>query len=92
MSDPKDPQKPGATVWDRMPKDSEASAGYDLVANIIVGLGLGWLVQHFWPGCKPWGYAGGVLLGSVAGFYQLFKMQNRNRSGKKKSVPKDGRA
>jgi len=60
---------------------SEAAAGYDLLANVLVGLGLGWLAQHFLPGIKPWGYVGGILLGSLSGFYQLFKTQNRTKAG-----------
>jgi F0F1-type ATP synthase assembly protein I len=71
------PEPRRSTVWDRASVGREASAGYDLAANIIVGLGLGWLAQRFWPGIAPWGYVGGILLGSASGFYQLFKNQSR---------------
>lgn len=80
---PKDrPKLPGDTVWQRANVGSEASAGYDLAGNIIVGLGLGWLLQRWFPGLKPWGYVGGIILGSISGFYQLFRMQDRPQSPK----------
>jgi F0F1-type ATP synthase assembly protein I len=63
------------SVWQRASSGREASAGYDIAANILVGLGLGWLLQRFFPGLKPWGYAGGIILGAISGFYQLFKTQ-----------------
>jgi len=78
---PKDPGKPGK-IWQRV-RPNQASVGYDLVANIILGFGLGWGAQWLWPGIKPWGYFFGVLLGAVSGFYQLFKLQNRDDSQKK---------
>lgn len=78
---------PRHNVWERVNVGSEASAGYDLAGNIIVGLGLGWLAQHFFPGLKPWGYAGGILLGSVSGFYQLFKLQGKPKAAAKKQDP-----
>ena len=60
---------------------AEAAAGYDLAANILVGLGLGWVVQRFFPGLKPWGYVGGLLLGAASGFYQLFTRYSRPKKG-----------
>ena len=54
-------------------RSAEAGAGIDLAANVFVGLALGWLAQKFVPGLKPWGYVGGLVLGAVSGFYQLFK-------------------
>lgn len=69
------PKKRPSTVWTRASLGREASAGYDLAANIIVGIALGWLVQRWFPGLKPWGYFGGIVLGAASGFYQLFKSQ-----------------
>jgi F0F1-type ATP synthase assembly protein I len=46
-----------------------------LAGNVIVGFGLGWVVQHYFPGTKPWGIAGGVLLGAISGFYQVLKTE-----------------
>jgi F0F1-type ATP synthase assembly protein I len=71
------PKPKAGGIWDRAAMGREASAGYDLAANIIVGLGLGWLLQRFFPGLSPWGYAGGIILGSISGFYQLFKQQQK---------------
>ena len=73
--------KPGA-AW-RGLGDRDAGSGYDLAANIIVGLGLGWLAQLFWPGLRPWGYGGGIILGTCSGFYQIFKSQQRASAQKK---------
>jgi F0F1-type ATP synthase assembly protein I len=75
------PRRPGQ-AWQRV-SSREAGAGYDLAANIFVGLALGWGAQKLWPGLTPWGYAGGILLGSLSGFYQLFKSQNRGAGQKK---------
>ena len=44
-----------------------------LAGCVITGVGLGWLAQHFFPQIAPWGYAGGVILGAVAGFWQVLK-------------------
>jgi F0F1-type ATP synthase assembly protein I len=75
------PDKPGR-AWRRV-SNREAGAGYDLAANIFVGLGLGWGAQKLWPGITPWGYAAGIILGTASGFYQLFKTQNGPPSQKK---------
>jgi F0F1-type ATP synthase assembly protein I len=56
---------------------------YDLAANVLVGVALGWGAQKLWPGLKPWGYAVGIVLGTVSGFYQMFKAQQRNAKPKK---------
>lgn len=80
------PKRRPAVLWNRVAVGREASAGYDLAANIIFGLGLGWVAQRFWPEIKPWGYAAGILLGSISGFYQLFKLQNRPQAPKSPPV------
>lgn len=71
------PDKRPSSIWTRAQAGREAAAGYDLAANVMVGLGLGWLAQRFWPGLHPWGYVGGLLLGAASGFYQLFKQHGR---------------
>lgn len=73
--------KPGS-AW-RGLSNRDAGTGYDLVANIIVGLGLGWLAQWFWPAVRPWGYGAGIILGTFSGFYQIFKRQQRATAPKK---------
>lgn len=59
--------------------------------NIVVGLGMGWFIEHYWPQSHPWGYAGGVGLGLISGFWQLLKASGALDSGKKKKE-KDGGA
>ncbi|HTB21757.1 MAG TPA: AtpZ/AtpI family protein [bacterium] len=85
---PREPRRD--TVWERLPQRSAASQGYDMAANVLVGVGLGWLAQHFFPGIRPWGLAAGTVLGAVSGFYQLFKAQGRSKSGKKPGSAGDG--
>lgn len=77
MNDPL-PKGPRPSIWNRLPQDRGGAGTYDLAANVLVGFGIGWLAQHFFPGLRPWGYVGGVVLGAASGFYQLFKAQ---RSG-----------
>jgi hypothetical protein len=70
-------RKPGG-VWDRAAMGREASAGYDLAANIFVCLFLAWALKRwFWPEMPKLGYAIAIILGSISGFYQLFKSQSR---------------
>jgi len=67
--------------------------GNQLAGNIIVGLGLGWLAQHYFPGIAPWGLAGGIILGAISGFYQVLKGSGAFESFKAKdkdTEPKDG--
>lgn len=44
-----------------------------LVVSIIAMLGIGWALDR-WLGIGPWGIVGGILLGSVVGFYQFIKI------------------
>ena len=81
MSGPLQAPEPGK-VWKKV-GPSEASAGYDLAANVFVGLAIGWGLHKLWPGLKPWGYVIGIVLGMASGFYQLFKTQNRRSTIKK---------
>ena len=64
---------PRQAAWAAKGSSAEAGAGMDLAANVFVGLALGWLLQKFVPSAHPWGYVGGLILGAVSGFYQLFK-------------------
>ena len=81
MSGAPEPPK-GGKIWNR-PGMVQGGAHYDLAANVLVGLGLGWGLQKLWPGIKPWGYAGGIVLGTASGFYQMFKAQQRSAKPKK---------
>jgi ATP synthase protein I len=46
--------------------------GIELVAALIVGLGLGWLADRYF-GTRPWGLIGGFFLGSAAGIVGAFR-------------------
>ena len=88
MKDPQSEPRP-RTVWDQFSGDGAAAGGYDLAANVLVGFGLGWLVQHFFGSLSPWGIVGGIILGSVSGFYQLFAAQKRSGKLKNPEKPPD---
>lgn len=77
------------TVWSRVNQGDGGSAGYDLAACVLVGWGLGWASQRFCGVPEPWGLLGGLLLGSVSGFYQLFKAQSA--PGRPKAAPGDAK-
>jgi ATP synthase protein I len=44
-----------------------------LVVSIIVMLGVGWALDR-WLKTEPWLLMVGILLGSVAGFYQFIRL------------------
>jgi ATP synthase protein I len=58
----------------------------EMVSALIVGVGLGWVADHF-LGSRPWGIIGGFLLGSAAGFANVF----RAVQGMGRSPPSGGR-
>jgi len=47
--------------------------GIDLVANTVVGLAVGYLLDR-WLGTKPWLMIVGLVLGSAAGFLTIFRI------------------
>ena len=47
--------------------------GVDLVANTLVGLGLGYLLDR-WLGTTPWLMIIGLVLGTIAGFKTIFRV------------------
>jgi ATP synthase protein I len=49
-----------------------AAASYSLIGAILLFGGIGYGCDR-WFGTEPWGLVGGLLLGVVAGFYQLAK-------------------
>lgn len=46
--------------------------GIELIAALVVGLGLGWLCDRY-IGTRPWGLILGFLLGSAAGVVNVFR-------------------
>jgi hypothetical protein len=84
---PKPKAKAGGRIWDRASMGREASAGYDLVGNIVFCLFLAWALKRWaWPAMPKLGYGIAVILGAASGFYQLFKSQSR--PAKKEHDPK----
>lgn len=52
------------------------AAAITLFAAIAFLLGIGWIVDLF-LGISPWGKVGGIVLGSIIGFYQFFKLTSQ---------------
>jgi ATP synthase protein I len=52
------------------------AAGITLVGAVVVMLLVGWFVDRL-AGTSPWGIVGGIILGSVIGFYQFFKLTSQ---------------
>ena len=63
-------------LFNKLKNSRDSGAGYDLVANIIVGLGIVWVVRYFWPELPRSVYGFGVVFGAISGFYQLFRSQS----------------
>jgi F0F1-type ATP synthase assembly protein I len=63
------------------------SAGIALfVAVLIMGF-IGWIADQL-LGSSPWGIVGGIVLGSVIGFLQLFRISSQIFNGEK-SLPSE---
>jgi len=52
------------------------SAAFSLFASVVSGLIVGWLLDR-WLGTKPWLLVLGILLGSVAGFYEFIRATSK---------------
>jgi len=48
----------------------------EFVAAVIVGAGIGWLVDY-WTGAKPWGLVVFLGLGAAAGFWNVYRIALR---------------
>ena len=48
----------------------------EFVAAVIVGAGIGWLVDY-WTGAKPWGLVVFLGLGAAAGFWNVYRLAMR---------------
>lgn len=48
------------------------SLGIDLVANTLVGLVIGYLLDR-WLGTMPWLMIAGLILGAAAGFFTIYR-------------------
>ena len=47
--------------------------GVELVSALAVGLGIGWLLDH-WLGTRPWLMLAFILLGGAAGILNVYRM------------------
>jgi ATP synthase protein I len=73
-------QRVGETSNDTAENGAATASGYargfrlssELVAGVIVGAGLGWLVDH-WFGVAPWGLIVFLLLGFAAGVLNVMR-------------------
>lgn len=52
------------------------SAGIALFSSVIVLMALGWLADRF-LGSSPKGLVTGIILGSIFGFYQFFRLTSQ---------------
>ncbi|HEX7177904.1 MAG TPA: AtpZ/AtpI family protein [Pyrinomonadaceae bacterium] len=55
------------------------AAGLAIFFSVASFLGLGWLLDSYF-GTGPWLIITGILLGSVAGFYQFIRIMSRNNN------------
>ena len=69
-------QAPNSAGGDRAATASGYAKGFrlssELVAGVVVGAGIGWLVDH-WLGIAPWGLIVFLLLGFAAGVLNVMR-------------------
>jgi len=76
---------------ERAPKVSPEARGFakamsaglsvfsEFVAAVIVGAGLGWLIDR-WTGARPWGLVIFLGLGAAAGFWNVYRLALRQQA------------
>jgi ATP synthase protein I len=47
-----------------------------LFSSVVTFCGVGWLLDR-WLGTKPWLLVTGIVLGSIAGFYQFIRLTSK---------------
>jgi ATP synthase protein I len=52
------------------------AAAFTLFSTVAVLLGAGYLLDS-WLGSSPWGIIGGIVLGSIVGFYQFVRITSK---------------
>lgn len=62
------------------------TAGIAFVSSVAFMLVLGWLVDTF-IGTAPWGIVGGIVLGSIIGFVQFFRLNSQILKNSNTSQP-----
>lgn len=51
--------------------------GTELLAALVVGGGLGWLVDTYLFASGPWGLVAGLVLGTIAGIRNVYRAAQR---------------
>lgn len=59
------------------------SAGIAFFGSVAFMLFIGWIADLLF-GTKPWGLVGGIVLGSIIGFFQFFRISSRIFANDKK--------
>lgn len=59
--------------------------GTELLAALIVGGGLGWIVDTYLLGSAPWGLVVGLMLGAAAGVRNAYRAAQRWQDSSDKS-------
>jgi ATP synthase protein I len=54
--------------------------GTELLAALVVGGGLGWIVDTYLFGSGPWGVVVGLCLGAIAGVLNVYRTAQRWQS------------
>lgn len=62
------------------------TAGIAFVSSVVFMLVLGWLFDTF-IGTAPWGIVGGIVLGSIIGFIQFFRLNSQILNSGKNAPP-----
>jgi F0F1-type ATP synthase assembly protein I len=62
------------------------TAGVAFFSSVVFMLVLGWLVDTF-IGTAPWGIVGGIVLGSIIGFIQFFRLNSQILKNSNTSQP-----
>jgi ATP synthase protein I len=52
------------------------AAAFSLFASVATLCGFGWLLDR-WLGTSPWLMVAGIVLGSIAGFYQFIRLTSK---------------
>jgi len=52
------------------------AAAFSLFAAVVSGLIIGWLLDR-WLGTRPWLLVVGLVLGAIAGFYELVRTSSK---------------
>ena len=63
------------------------SAGIALFVSVVIMGFIGWIADQL-LGSSPWGIVGGIVLGSLIGFLQLFRISSQIFNGEK-SLPSE---